>query len=232
MGVGKSMKIFTEAMENSMANIGYGPKVVTTMMGPFQWNDTLEMWVNVNNGFMLPNISMQDMLAFGYGDDAGAVDGGVDKPADLQVCYENISSTTGLVISDIGPKDAPESIIPLFTPANPVEGCFGQFYVFANFAQTTAQLGVDIEITTDGTTYNPLSFTTTLASPPALPSSTVYTVPSSNWGTTIQIRVKPNATTQSNDFWPAGTTGTSRGLRIYNLDNTQVLFSRFSTSDS
>ena len=232
MGVGKSMKIFTEAMENSMANIGYGPKVVTTMMGPFQWNDTLEMWVNVNNGFMLPNISIQDMLAFGYGDDAGAVDGGVDKPASVQICYENITSTTGLIVGPIKPGDGNYSLIPLYTPANPVEGCFGRFYVFANFSQTPAELGVELEITIDGTNYTTLNYTTTQPSPPEMPSSTIYTVPSSSWGTTVQLRVRPNSLTASNGYWPGGTTGTARSLRLYNLnDNTQILLSRFSTTD-
>jgi hypothetical protein len=230
MGVGKSMKIFTEAMENSMSNFGYGSKVVTTMMGPFQWNDTLEMWVNVNNGFMLPNISMQDMLAFGYGDDAGAVDGGVDKPAGVQICYENITSTTGLILT-LKPNDGYQSLIPLYTPANPVEGCFGQFYVFAGFSETPTQLGVDLEITIDGTNYTTLNYTTTLAVPPALPSSTVYTVPRSSWGTAIQLRVRPNSTTTSNGVWPVGTTGIARGLRLYNLDNTQIMLTRFSTTN-
>lgn len=65
MGVGKSMKIFFEGMENQFIG-GYGPKIVTTPMGPFRWDDNRQLWENVNNGMVLSNISFQDMMMMGY----------------------------------------------------------------------------------------------------------------------------------------------------------------------
>lgn len=66
MGVGRSMKIFMEAMQNSMTYKGFSGKILNTPMGPFKWDDNLQMWVNQNNGFAMPNISMQDMMMLGY----------------------------------------------------------------------------------------------------------------------------------------------------------------------
>ena len=67
MGVGKSMKIFMEGMQNSMMSSGYTGKIVNTPMGPFAWNDTTNSWVNQNNGFSIPNISLQDLMMYDYG---------------------------------------------------------------------------------------------------------------------------------------------------------------------
>lgn len=66
MGVSKSMKIFTEAMQAGMSTSGYGSKIVNTAMGPFKWDDNLQVWVNVNNGFQMPNISLQDAYLYDY----------------------------------------------------------------------------------------------------------------------------------------------------------------------
>ena len=65
MGVNKSMKIFFEGMLYGTLE-GYKGKVVNTAMGPFQWDDLQEAWINTNNGFKLANISMQDLLLYGY----------------------------------------------------------------------------------------------------------------------------------------------------------------------
>ena len=56
MGVGKSMKIFMEGMQNSMMSSGYTGKIVNTPMGPFAWNEATNSWVNQNSGFSIPNI--------------------------------------------------------------------------------------------------------------------------------------------------------------------------------
>jgi hypothetical protein len=66
MGVGKSMKIFMEGMQNSMMSSGYTGKIVNTPMGPFSWNETTNSWVNQNNGFSIPNISLQDLMMYDY----------------------------------------------------------------------------------------------------------------------------------------------------------------------
>jgi hypothetical protein len=65
MGVNKSMKIFFEGMLYGTVD-GFKSKIVNTAMGPFQWDDLQEAWVNMNNGFRLSNISMQDLLLIGY----------------------------------------------------------------------------------------------------------------------------------------------------------------------
>ena len=223
MGVGKTMKIFNEAMQSGMA--GFGSKIVTTAMGPFKWDDLQEMWVNVNNGFAMPNISMQDMLMYGYGDDSTTLSGD-NGPTSVQICYENITSTSG-TLQSIKPGDSYLSLIPLYSPTNPVEGCFGRFYIYKTFSQTLEELGIDIDITLDGTNYNTANFG---ADVNTVTESEIYTVGHVAWGTTVQIRVKPNATTISNGYWPVGTTDIVRGLRIRNYpSDSQILFSRFTT---
>lgn len=67
MGVGKAMKIFMEGMQNSMVSSGYTGKIVNTQMGPFSWNEETNSWVNQNNGFSIPNISLQDLMMYDYG---------------------------------------------------------------------------------------------------------------------------------------------------------------------
>ena len=67
MGVGKSMKIFMEGMQNSMMSSGYTGKIVNTQMGPFAWDEATNSWVNQNNGFSLPNISLQDLMMYDFG---------------------------------------------------------------------------------------------------------------------------------------------------------------------
>ena len=76
MGVNKSMKIFFEAMQGNMISGSVG-KLLNTPMGPFKWDDLQEAWINVNNGFRLSNISMQEMLLIGY---EGGLDGSSDVP--------------------------------------------------------------------------------------------------------------------------------------------------------
>ena len=67
MGVGKAMKIFMEGMQNSMVPSGYTGKIVNTSMGPFIWNEEINSWVNQNNGFKIPNISLQELMMYDYG---------------------------------------------------------------------------------------------------------------------------------------------------------------------
>jgi hypothetical protein len=61
MAVKKIMDTFFASMqEQTMA--GYGGKLVNTPMGPFRWNDTMQLWENVNNGMVMNNISFQDSI--------------------------------------------------------------------------------------------------------------------------------------------------------------------------
>jgi hypothetical protein len=67
MSIDKStMKIFFEGMEGTFLSSGYSSKIIATPMGPFKWNDTRELWENVNNGMVMNNISFQDMMLMGY----------------------------------------------------------------------------------------------------------------------------------------------------------------------
>ena len=64
MGAKDTMQTFFAAMSGQvMSTRGYGPKIVSTPLGPFAWNDTLEKWVNTNNGMQMNNIAFQDMYA-------------------------------------------------------------------------------------------------------------------------------------------------------------------------
>ena len=60
MGVGQHMKTFFAAMTEQVGMGGYGPKIKTTPMGPFKWNDSIQLWENVNNSSTMNNISFQD----------------------------------------------------------------------------------------------------------------------------------------------------------------------------
>jgi hypothetical protein len=55
---------------------GYGGKIKSTPMGPFKWNDNLQLWENVNNGMVMNNVSFQDMFMMGY-ETNGGDNGGV-----------------------------------------------------------------------------------------------------------------------------------------------------------
>jgi len=64
MGAKDTMKTFFAAMNgNVVPTRGYGPKIISTPMGPFAWNDNLNAWVNSNNGMQMNNIAFQDMYA-------------------------------------------------------------------------------------------------------------------------------------------------------------------------
>lgn len=112
MGVSKSMKIFTEAMQNGMSTSGYGSKIVNTPMGPFKWDDNLQVWVNVNNGFLMPNISIHEQYLHDY--DVAVSSPGF-KSGQLQQCTETISavSNTSFILFNSGLKT---SIIGTFSP--------------------------------------------------------------------------------------------------------------------
>ena len=74
MGVKKTMDTFFASMqEQSMS--GYSGRLVNTPMGPFRWNDTMQLWENVNNGMVMNNISFQDSIMML---DYSSTDGGFD----------------------------------------------------------------------------------------------------------------------------------------------------------
>ena len=50
---------------------GYASKIKSTPMGPFRWNDLMQLWENVNNGIVMNNVSFQDMMAMDYGTSSG-----------------------------------------------------------------------------------------------------------------------------------------------------------------
>jgi hypothetical protein len=71
MGVGKDMKTFFAAMNEQVGMGGYGAKIKMTPMGPFRWNDAVQLWENVNNGMTMNNVSFQDMFISDYETNSG-----------------------------------------------------------------------------------------------------------------------------------------------------------------
>lgn len=71
MSARKTMKTFFAAMNEQVGMGGYGPKIKSTPMGPFRWNDLIQLWENVNNGMVMNNVSFQDMFMMGYDADSG-----------------------------------------------------------------------------------------------------------------------------------------------------------------
>ena len=67
----KTMKTFFAAMSGQMDSGGYGGQIKSTPMGPFRWNDAMQLWENVNNGMVMNNMSFQDMVAMDYGTESG-----------------------------------------------------------------------------------------------------------------------------------------------------------------
>lgn len=72
MAVKKLMNTFFKGLQEQSTS-GYGSKIVSTPMGPFTWNSELNVWVNMNNGMVMNNISFQDSMAMM---DYDTVDGG------------------------------------------------------------------------------------------------------------------------------------------------------------
>lgn len=87
MAVNKAMKTFFEAMSGNMIP-GDGSKIYNTPMGPFKWDDLQESWININNGFKMSNISMQDLFMMGY--DSSSEDNSFD-PNRTGSCVYTIS---------------------------------------------------------------------------------------------------------------------------------------------
>ena len=73
MGAKDTMQNFFMGMAGQMTS-GYGARTVSTPMGPFKWDDNINMWVNTNNGMVMSNISFQDqfaMIDYGTSDGSG-----------------------------------------------------------------------------------------------------------------------------------------------------------------
>lgn len=84
MGVKQSMNTFFNAMQGQNSS-GYGGRLVNTPMGPFRWDDNFNMWINVNNGMALSNISFQDEFAIMMNYDT--LSGGADTITATSVSY-------------------------------------------------------------------------------------------------------------------------------------------------
>lgn len=88
----KTMKTFFAAMNEQVGMGGFASKIKSTPMGPFKWNESMQLWENVNNGMVLNNISFQDMMAMDYGTESG------DSGAGVVVCnYATTAFTTWTV---------------------------------------------------------------------------------------------------------------------------------------
>jgi hypothetical protein len=106
------MKTFFTAMNEAVVPTrGYGPKIISTPMGPFTWNDNLNAWVNSNNGMQMNNIAFQDMYAMmDYGTTSG--DSGSPSTTSLTINTLNFSPTTQNFDNAVGGDIA---ITPTFT---------------------------------------------------------------------------------------------------------------------
>lgn len=106
----KTMKIFFEGMQGNMLSGSYTSKIITTPMGPFKWNDVIELWENVNNGMVMNNMSFQDMMTMGYETLGGGADyiEVPDRSIELSSDFGNLESVnTGNIIrwaSKSGPQ--------------------------------------------------------------------------------------------------------------------------------
>jgi hypothetical protein len=61
-----TMKTFFAAMNEQLDTGGFDSKIRMTNMGPFRWNDLIQLWENVNNGMLMNNISFNDTFTFDY----------------------------------------------------------------------------------------------------------------------------------------------------------------------
>lgn len=92
MGVKKQMDTFFASLGEQT---GYNGRLINTPMGPFRWNDAIELWENVNNGMVMNNISFMDEFAMMY---YGSIDGGADN---ITPIYLNLDFTSGVLDSRI-----------------------------------------------------------------------------------------------------------------------------------
>jgi len=92
MGVKKQMDTFFASLGEQTGRNG---RLVNTPMGPFRWNDVMELWENINNGMVLNNISFMDEFAMM---DYSSVDGGADIPGNRITVLE-FDFTTGVLPS-------------------------------------------------------------------------------------------------------------------------------------
>jgi len=104
MGVKKQMDTFFASLGEQTGRNG---RLVNTPMGPFRWNDVMELWENVNNGMVLNNISFMDEFAMMDYDSTLGGGGGENK---LQITPVVINFTSGILdsrISFVGSSPAP-----------------------------------------------------------------------------------------------------------------------------
>jgi len=100
MGAKDTMQNFFMGMAGQMTS-GYGARTVSTPMGPFKWDDNINMWVNTNNGIVMSNISFQDQFAM---IDYGTTDGsGLQGPLPPSVSVSISPSSWGNYEGALGP---------------------------------------------------------------------------------------------------------------------------------
>jgi hypothetical protein len=134
MGAKNTMNMFFAAMNEQVAPTrGYGPKIISTPMGPFTWNDNLNVWVNSNNGMQMNNIAFQDMYAMM---DYGTATGDSGSPAAVS-------------ISPITPADGWGSLV--YTASADASTVY---YASTSGAQTLAANGTLVTFTGISSTIN------------------------------------------------------------------------------
>lgn len=104
----KTMKTFFAAMNEQIGMGGYASKIKSTPMGPFRWNDLMQLWENVNNGMVMNNISFQDMMAMDYGTESGDTGTPPNNPSLVPADWGNLTgmdtAATDYWASSTGPQ--------------------------------------------------------------------------------------------------------------------------------
>lgn len=78
-------------MNEQLDTGGFDSKIRMTHMGPFRWNDLMELWENVNNGMVMNNMSFNDMFMFDY----DTVGGGEASSSGIALIPATISGDLG-----------------------------------------------------------------------------------------------------------------------------------------
>jgi hypothetical protein len=214
MGVKKSMQTFFEAMEGNQLPKS-GGRIIQTPMGPFTWDNLQESWVNINNGFKLPNMSLQELMMFGYDP---SVDGGKDtRPVDTCVYLFGSTQTAILRSLTIGTPDTYTIASTNFT----LDGTATCFPTFQWFITDAAGNPLTFSSLTDltfeySTTSSTPSITITDGSSFTLDSLTFSVGPSSRYRLRVTSGASP-AYTEFNIFLKNTSVQTDEIIIQYNV---------------
>ena len=141
MGAKDTMQNFFMGMAGQMTS-EYGAKTVSTPMGPFKWDDNINMWINTNNGMVMSNISFQDQFAMiDYGTSDGS---GLQSPLPPSFSVSISPTSWGNYYDSTGTFGASDSWIG---PAGPVgkPAATAVAFTISGAASITVSLSATVE---------------------------------------------------------------------------------------